>query len=432
MDISKNIDQKTLDAIDLYTSSMYEKINTGLLNVSSTDELKRNKQATKLIETELLKHPVLYDTIVYRGVSVDDEKELSVIKFGGKHYVRSFMSTTTNISIAKSLLSSKTCCLLEITLKPGVYAMDIAHLSRLSHEKEVLVLFGGILELKGKRQENHLTIYECEYRSANYTHKHDEFKLMTFNIFNNSCTLKTVKQYINQLSDVEILCTQEDTEDDIFFSNFIQLQRCGSGNEIEKIYYNRFLTNIPEFIECIKDDYHRSAILIRHKGLVIANLHMEGGRYIDTKICTTPIEIQKRKMKLLHNVLEKSPDIILGDFNSVYSSNETQLEEFIETQLNYFRSICDTVNRDDIIKWNKEPFDLLSKYGYVYTIPINEREVITNTAGQTIVDMIWYKNKVCKLENTQIFPLNTNTKNQRVGPCSYSDHNPVFTTVITT
>jgi exonuclease III len=210
------------------------------------------------------------------------------------------------------------------------------------------------------------------------------------------------------------------------------LQKCGRDSEIEKIYYNKGIQedDRPEFIKCIYDNKNRSAILIKYKGILIANVHMEGGRYMDEMFCNSPNEMQERKMILLHNVLKEKPDIIVGDFNSVYSSNETQFERFILSQNNYFKEICrHEIPAETILKWNKEPFDELLKNGYQLAVPNNETLMITNARGQTIVDMIWYKPDSIQLNNTQIFPLMKDGDSYDRKSCVFSDHNPVFTTV---
>ena len=72
----------------------------------------------------------------------------------------------------------------------------------------------------------------------------------------------------------------------------------------------------------------RNAIIIKDNvfGISIANLHLEGGRFVDLELDDDTFQIYLDiKLGLLKEVLKLSPDIILGDFNSVYCNDQILL-----------------------------------------------------------------------------------------------------------
>lgn len=240
---------------------------------------------------------------------------------------------------------------------------------------------------------------------------------------------------------VELLLTQEDYYQD------------GDNNETVKAYSK----NIKEFkgssrkssrfncLSCITTSpffygaVPRNAIIIEDRafGITIANLHLEGGRFVDTELYDSTFQTYLEiKLDLLNKLLalKQTPDIILGDFNSVYCEDGVLLEGMYRAQQAYYngrnylaakqqgeageageadeehiskvvgdaftKHIGDnygftplgrcprskvvkrsckktlssnekTLSYSNIVSWNNAPFALLSKNGYIYVEPTN-------------------------------------------------------------
>jgi exonuclease III len=269
----------------------------------------------------------------------------------------------------------------------------------------------------------------------------NEAKLMTFNVFQHLCKAKTAAEYINR-SNVDIVCTQEDT-DGSKLNNYNEVKACGGGAETERVYMKN---NIANNVDCISvpgieiDNVRtptRSAVLFSVQGITIANLHLEGGQVTDEKIFTNTAALQAKKLELLEKVLAKHPHIIVGDFNSVYHSDDGKKQKVMEEQYKYFSEVVlkRALNDNDkviINDWNSAPYELLLKSGYTYAKPDNEDQ-ITNGRGNTIVDTIWYKEDkdLFELKDTTIDTImkSGDTYDNQSG-CEYSDHNPVLTTIV--
>lgn len=142
---------------------------------------------------------------------------------------------------------------------------------------------------------------------------------------------------------VELLLTQEDYYQD------------GDNNETVKAYSK----NIKEFkgssrkpsrfncLSCITTSpffygaVPRNAIIIEDRafGITIANLHLEGGRFVDTELYDSTFQTYLEiKLDLLNKLLalKQTPDIILGDFNSVYCEDGVLLEGMYRAQQAYY------------------------------------------------------------------------------------------------
>ena len=143
---------------------------------------------------------------------------------------------------------------------------------------------------------------------------------------------------------VELLLTQEDYYQD------------GDNNETVKAYSK----NIKEFkgssrkhsrfncLSCITTTPSfygagpRNAIIIADRafGITIANLHLEGGRFVDTELYDSTFQTYLEiKLDLLNKLLalKQTPDIILGDFNSVYCEDGVLLEGMYRAQQTYYK-----------------------------------------------------------------------------------------------
>ena len=137
-------------------------------------------------------------------------------------------------------------------------------------------------------------------------------------------------------------------------------------------------------------------------------------------------------MHQLNKVIESKPDIICGDFNSVYSPDEKRNSDFLQKQYTYFnehvKSFVDPLTDNDkkiIKKANETPINILIKNGYKYSTPQNEAEETTNGRGKTIIDFIWYKPDKIEVSNCEIIDLGGGNNWVDNDSCKYSDHNPV-------
>ena len=240
--------------------------------------------------------------------------------------------------------------------------------------------------------------------------------------------LETIKKFYKEdivLSDMDLYTLRllaenmglnNNLKKDDLIQSIIQKQKKYTEDELEQIY----------------SSYKKRGHVVSRNGMVIytpfmtiANIHLEGGSYCDPLVLRDINPILQYKLLLLERILEKEPDCIIGDFNSVYSSNPVQLESFIQSQFNYFKKIKKSPltqeELENIRLWNSAPFDLLKKNGYEYAIPINEATEITNYKGNTIVDTIWYKPNKVKVVECRIIPTPFKSDYEFV-----SDHNPIY------
>jgi hypothetical protein len=245
------------------------------------------------------------------------------------------------------------------------------------------------------------------------------FTVMSWNMYNGKCHLK--KEINDVLPHVDVIVTQEDAESVLN----IPSTSCGRGSERVGLY-----TTIPHKTECVSTrpsglgaSVERFGYIttLEDKGITVANLHLEGGRFVDKTVITTkdPLFLKRLldyKMELLGVILDKNPFIIAGDFNSVYSPD-------LKSQYEYFTNLNEgplTVKqRVFITEWNKKPYDILLEAGYTYALPKNSS--FTSQLGKTVVDAIWYKNLVLYDCYILDLPYKDNTS-------CISDHNPVIAT----
>ena len=303
--------------------------------------------------------------------------------------------------------------------------------------------------------------YKLKLNNARQSGGGENFTLMTYNVFHGDRYgegrpkgvalpedhVQSSNEYINNLEDgkPDIICTQENDRGKVKFNGYKFENKCPVGNNTSEdvgLYIKTENKPNVTFVKCI-EEYARHAIIFDYKNIKIANLHLAGGRHIDKKLHNEYQIKYDEKMKLLQSVINENPDIILGDFNSVWSNNEGRKKKFLDGQINYLTNLIDHETndvigvRDDpdggmsagekITKWNIGPYELLKKEGYTYAVPDNETSVATNFRGNTIVDTIWYKGDKVNLTNTTI--KNTMVDAGHSGAFAPSDHNPITTTV---
>ena len=282
-------------------------------------------------------------------------------------------------------------------------------------------------------------------------------------------------------NNVELLLTQEDNIKDI------------DKNESVKAYSKTNEQDRFDFISCIKTSpllkgaIQRNAIFIEDKkfGIKIANVHLEGGRFIDLELDDTTFQTYlDTKLALLKELLELElpPDIILGDFNSVYCNDKKLLEQMYNGQKTYydglgyyqhtndekeedtnkkdekglFQHISSTYglqliercpNSDTIVvsggkkvvsfehikSWNNAPFKLLEDNGYIYIEPkniiVDNKINPTNSRGKNVIDHVWVKKSMNKnfTFETKIYDGFGDATNDLYG--MVSDHKPIILTI---
>ena len=255
-------------------------------------------------------------------------------------------------------------------------------------------------------------------------------RIVSFNMYQGIC--KDVKKSFKKFNSLQadIICTQEDNGYLDAIGKYLNQYVCGNGNEIMGVYskhniYEPECITIKSTIANIPD---RHAIVFYYNGLKIANIHLEGGRYADQILFNEFSTLLNYKLKLLEKVLEQEPDIIVGDFNSVYSSNNELFQQFLNRQYTWFSKLYQrelTMDEKRMIDtWNSSPFKLLHENQYAYAIPQNEMSSITNGRGGTIVDCIFYKSNRLEHEKGNILNLMTSSDNYQMYEC-VSDHNPI-------
>ena len=271
------------------------------------------------------------------------------------------------------------------------------------------------------------------------------FSILSFNIYSRGCKNFDSKSVDKLLKDnnIDVLCTQEDGGKNIYkpISNFkilpvIKNKSCGD-KSFETVGVYEKIPNSINFDNCInsnqvykKDKINRFSIIFNYKNIKIANLHLEGGRYTDQILLTDFETLLPIKLSLLEDIIKQEPDIILGDFNSVYCSNKSILNKFLEGQYSYFENVVknDKLTKKDksnIKQWNLEPFILLKKHGYTYAKPHNEATIITNGRGNSIIDFIFYKKDKIVLEKSNIINIINKSDSYKDYKC-ISDHNPIY------
>ena len=277
------------------------------------------------------------------------------------------------------------------------------------------------------------------------------FSLMTFNVYEHKCSSPVSAIDYIENSKCDIVCTQEDVAHDIKLKSYRSWKKCGlrkdgaKSHEIETVYFLKKEYNLPTYtLICIKENPElgkygpyqapiRSAIIFNYKCIKIANVHLDGGRYVHSLLETETEEViialMQFKMNLIVQVIRTDPDIILGDFNTVHIVNKEKKRRFLlEEQDKFFRyryahNHINTLTPAIIEEWNCNLEKMLDKKGYVYAEPSNANEF------EYIVDGFWYKPKHIYKMETFIDDIIPKTIIQGNSACAFSDHNPVLARV---
>ena len=345
-----------------------------------------------------------------------------------------------------------------------------------------------------KKEHSHLILQKSKKNggvgsSSNSGSNSDTLTLCSFNVYtwngygigrDSRSNFDTLFSKLITDNNIELLLTQEDEIDNN--DDTSESVKAYSLNDSERFSFVSCINSHNEGkLQFYRGVSPRNAIIIQDTtfGITIANLHLEGGRFVDLELDDTSFDkYLEIKLGLLKEVLELSPDIILGDFNSVYSNNLTLLNKMYTDQKNYydgyrnselerikgeegytynpFRRHIQTkfglslinkcANRnsgsknfslENIISWNNKPFTLLQAKGYIFIEPSNIQLVggkinPTNSRGNNIIDHVWVKQSLLDKYtfNTKIyndFGEATDATNNLYG--GISDHKPVILTI---
>ena len=142
----------------------------------------------------------------------------------------------------------------------------------------------------------------------------------------------------------------------------------------------------------------------------IANVHLDGGRYAEQQISVDWVTAYKFKVKSLAFIKDLQPNIVVGDFNCVYGSLQSQekylatkiekqellepfqnaLEEFEGTQIG---NLTELNAKNAAFIYNKGPIRRLMGAAYKIVLPENYPEVCSSLLGRTLVDLVFVQSK---------------------------------------
>ena len=157
----------------------------------------------------------------------------------------------------------------------------------------------------------------------------------------------------------------------------------------------------------------RCAVFALIEGVLIANVHLTGGRYDDQNYS----KLGEIKRDQLQKVLAADPDIILGDFNG-----DLILADQLDSYSAY--SSLTPSNQDEFRKYWIAGHKLLSDTGYV-RVPFIEETSVFGVRS----DHIYYKPDRVELVNKQMVPFIARDTGKGVGKTMrYSDHDGLLVT----
>uniref|UniRef100_A0A6C0IBD0 Endonuclease/exonuclease/phosphatase domain-containing protein n=1 Tax=viral metagenome TaxID=1070528 RepID=A0A6C0IBD0_9ZZZZ len=282
---------------------------------------------------------------------------------------------------------------------------------------------------------------------------------------------------------VDLLLTQEDQHDIKYdTSESVKAYSLKEEKDTKRFVFNMCISTSLQFCKGIVP---RNAIIIKDTrfGITIANLHLEGGRFVDTELDDATFKIYLDiKLELLRKVLNERPNIISGDFNSVFCEDPELLIQMYYDQIAYYDVSCSkkatsssfpseddddtegsltaeesglqknlgvyliqkcpnncgdkgkaTLSKDQIISWNNAPFELLQKADYEYIQPKNiktgEKINPTNSRGNNVIDHFWV-HKLLRGKyafSTEIYDGFGEIKDNLYG--DMTDHKPLILTI---
>jgi hypothetical protein len=441
--------QDISDAKDLFIELEFEILNLSLYKIKSDKDLVLKKN--QIIDyTNSFINCIFYNLSEnYRKINIPKENIL-INKF--RHIMYELTNNDIYINYSNSIYET---CKKEIIFLFNIQIVNIqiSHISpiktypsqtkllnELNNNYNFIIILEGIDIYYSILINNNYFLNKSDYDNYNFKFNdeiNNTFSVMTYNIYK--------KEFNESLIEYKptLIFTQESKKDYIIkdynlFSSF------GNGNEIVNIYnienIHDKLSIIDKIESILTPSFKRYGIICNYNNIIIANLHLAGGRGYDSILLTNLFnQIFTFKLELLNKILEKNPDIILGDFNSVLpfteeKNNQSIKKEYLNSQYDYFLKILKTKNQIDnlteeniinINNYNEECFNILKKNKYIYANP--ENKIFTNIRGNTIVDCIWYKKDKLELLSCKIINLlKDNTLSNVESDIFLSDHNPVI------
>jgi hypothetical protein len=308
------------------------------------------------------------------------------------------------------------------------------------------------------------------------------FNVYTWNGYNTKRDnfIEKFKKLISEKR-VDLLLTQEDQHDIVYdTSESVKAYSLKKEEEGTKRYL--FSSCISTSLQFCKGIVPRNAIIIKDTqfGITIANLHLEGGRFVDVELDDDKFKIYLEiKLELLRKVLNERPNIISGDFNSVFCEDPDLLNQMYDDQIAYYVSCSKkasssssdgnddtegsltaeesglqdklgvyliqkcpnncgdkgkaTLSKYQLISWNNAPFELLQERGYEYIEPTNIKTDgkinPTNSRGNNLIDHFWvHKSLRGKYAfSTEIYDGFGEIKDNLYG--NMTDHKPLILTI---
>ena len=275
-----------------------------------------------------------------------------------------------------------------------------------------------------------------------------------YNDNNNNSSLSTNKKIIlkTSTSTSSLLLSNSSNYSNIL-SNYKEYHYYGNHCERVGVFYNINKINNPQkelkIIANFKSSSYnyldfplmtRYGFILKYKHKLIANIHLEGGRFSDNYLSSdTNIEkLTKFKMELLKDVMTYKPDIILGDFNSQLFIDKYNIindilqfeNETDETRFKYFTDYikCNKFDNLDnntlklLAKYNNEPHNYLQNNNY--NIKCSNLELVNSSSiGKSVIDAIYFKNNSISPKLGCIIDCG-NEINTYFG--GLSDHNPIY------
>lgn len=237
--------------------------------------------------------------------------------------------------------------------------------------------------------------------------------------------------------DVDLIFLQEGRVNVDRLGRFELLDSNGSSSEVVSIFHSKSVpkdiftvSKMATIVEPSQPGTSRYAICVEFQDLRICNVHLEGGASVDAVLFEKYVPLYQHKIKLLQEIVNFDPHIILGDFNCAYAADETKRGKQLEKQMEYFKNVHK--NGKDLSKeesvmvehWNYGPMSWLKSKGY-RLVPITNEELETTRTSKHgyIVDHVFTK------LGSEKFKVKVVVMDCIDSKLSRSDHNPLFITV---
>ena len=192
---------------------------------------------------------------------------------------------------------------------------------------------------------------------------------------------------------------------DTGYERMMTLRRRDSGWNHQSTYVVRTNSCDTQRVATVQVFKHTSG-----KTVTIANVHLCGGRFDEGFHCLSTMDQMKdAKVEVMSDILSRSPDIVLGDFNSDYLAYQTKSPD----RLAFLQGVGCSAEKAQ--QWHDAPYELLVSKGFS-RVPLNDP---TSRFG-TLPDGIWFSNGRVQMEASSVLDaLSTGA----------SDHNGLMSTL---